>query len=220
MPGVTPCATPDWITVDAAYATQMAEKSRLLSGKRSAVVAALPGTKAALAELDAHVLDLLKARPDFDVQADTIERPDGVIVSRGEPDLLARLLQEDLCILQKRGDRHVLTAATLCFPAGWTLSEKIGRPLLDIHAPVQRYTSDVARRVQRLFDGVQAARPIWRANLLNYDNPALFQPHKEADPRPVGSAVSPFERSERQTLFRLPHTQAVVFAIHTTVVRR
>ena len=128
--------------------------------------------------------------------------------------------QEDFCILQRQGDEHVLTAALLCFPSAWTLSEKIGRPLTSIHIPVPSYDAGIAARVQRLFDGVQPGRPVWRANHLRYDYPDLYQPHTEANPRPVGNPHSPYERSERQTVLRLPGTGAVVFSIHTTMVQR
>ncbi len=129
-------------------------------------------------------------------------------------------MQEDFCVLQPRDGEQVLTAALLCFPAAWTLPEKLGRPLSGIHAPVAPYDAGIAVRVQRMFDGVQPERGLRRANLLRYDLPDLFQPHTEGAPRPVGIANSPYERSERQSVIRLPETGAVVFSIHTTVVRR
>jgi len=72
--------------------------------------------------------------------------------------------------------------------------------------------------VQRLFDGVRAGRPMWRANLLRYDAPDLHQPRTEDDPRPAGGPDAKYARSERQSVLRLPETGAVVFAIHTSVV--
>jgi hypothetical protein len=131
--------------------------------------------------------------------------------------MLSQLIQEDLVIHQPMGQVHGMTAALLCFPASWTLSQKIGKPLVGIHAPVPEYDTRLAKRVQRLFDGVQVDHPIWRANLLRYDDPTLFQPRTEGNPRPVGTDQSRYERSERQTLFRLPQSRAVVFAIHTVV---
>ena len=57
---------------------------------------------------------------------------------------LGRLVQEDLCLMQKQGDAHVLTAAILCCPASWTLAEKLGRSMAAIHLLVQIYTPDLA----------------------------------------------------------------------------
>lgn len=223
LPSMQPVAPGALLTVDDAYSAQLAEKARLIAADRGRVIAVLPGAEAALDELLSVVLDLLSARPDFAVEGEKVRRPDGVTVAvnRADPLLtLSGLVQEDLCLLQKRGEEHVLTAALLCFPAAWTLAEKIGRPLTGIHVRVAPYTEDIAKRVQRLFDGVQPGRALWRANLLRYNDFALFQPYTEAQKRKVGTPDSPYERSERQTVFRLPETGAVVFAIHTTVIRR
>jgi hypothetical protein len=130
---------------------------------------------------------------------------------------LATLLQEDLCLLEKQGDEHVLTGAVLCFPSNWTLDEKIGRPLMRIHKPIPEYDEGVGKRVQRLFDGVQPGMPIWRANSVVHDAPDLFQPKCEAEVKPY-STNGRYLRSERQTVLRLPKTRAVLFAIHTSVV--
>ena len=97
---------------------------------------------------------------------------------------LGRLFQEDFCILEQTGPEHALTAAILCFPASWTLSQKLGRPMTEIHIPVESYTPDIARRVQRLFDAIRPDQPLWRANSLIYDDPTLHQPRLEGERRP------------------------------------
>ena len=94
---------------------------------------------------------------------------------------LSRLIQEDVVLLQPDDRGHVMTAALLAFPASWTLSEKIGKPLGPIHAPVSAYDSNIAKRVNRIFDNVQPGRPMWRANALLYQDAALFQPRSELD---------------------------------------
>jgi dimethylamine monooxygenase subunit A len=222
LPQMYPVTPGDWLRVDQAYGAQLAVKARLIAADRARVIAVLPGAEAALEELLQVVLAELAARPDFRVLPGRVTRPDGqtVAVDPADPFLtLSQLVQEDLCLHQKQGEEHVLTAALLCFPAAWTLAEKIGRPLRSIHIPVPRYDDGIAARVQRMFDMIGPDRALWRANLLRYDDPALFQPHREATPRPVGTATSPYLRSERQTIRRLPATDSVVFTIHTTVVR-
>ena len=123
--------------------------------------------------------------------------------------------------MQKQGDEHVLTAAVLCFPASWTLAEKAGQPLSRIHRPVGAYDVGVAQRVQRLFDGVQSGKPIWRNNYLHYNDPELYQPLSETDParKEPWPAHAPYTRAERQCIVRLPETGAVLFSIHTYVAR-
>lgn len=221
LPQMFPVEPGDWLRVDSAFALQLAEKARLIAVDRPMVIAVLPGAEAAAEELLEAVLAELALNPAYQMGA-SVTRPDGIVVplDRTDPLLtLSRLVQEDLCIHQKRGAEHVLTAALLCFPAAWTLAEKIGRPLSAIHAPVPEYDQGIAARVQRMFDMIGEGRVLWRANLHRYDNASLFQPHAEAAPRPVGTDTSPYLRSERQVIRRLPWSGAVVFSIHTTMVR-
>lgn len=221
LPGILPVEGDDWLRVDDAFAAQMAERDRLFAEKPDLVVGMLESARPAAEELLALVLAQLAAAPGYRVGADSVLRPDGVEVAldRARPmAVLARLVQEDLCLMEKQGDEHVLTAAALCFPASWWLTEKLGRPLLGIHVPVPSYDDDVARRVQRLFDAIRPGQMLWRANALVYRDPTLHQPRREADPRTDRRGGS-YVRSERQVLRRLPESRAVVFSIHTWVVR-
>lgn len=218
LPSMQPVEGP-WLRMDEAYAAQMAERRRLLETRQADVYAQLTaGRPAARAFLE----DALAALPDgFEVSADHVRCPDGagVTIDWDAPLLTAgRLLQQDVCVLEKQGDEHVLTGAILCFPASWTLSQKIGKPLIRIHKPVADYDAGIAARVQRLFDGVKRGRPMWRANHLRYSDPTLFQPRAEDDQRPVGQPGDPYIRSERQTVLRLGVQDAVAFVIHTVVV--
>lgn len=61
---------------------------------------------------------------------------------------------------------------------------------------------------------------MWRVNALFYDDPYLFQPRRAAARRRLPGQEAPYLRSERQTIFRLPRTQAMIFTIHTYVVPR
>ncbi len=223
LPGTGPVAPGDWLRVDEAYAPQMALRARLIADRPDAVHRLLPQAVEPARELLSLVLAELAGRPDFAVAKTRVTRPDGATVTL-DPDAplltLGHLMQQDFCILQRDGDEHVLTGAILCFPASWTLDEKIGRPLTAIHAPVPEYGSDLARRVQRLFDIVRPEQPLWRVNLLLYQDASLHQPRREADRRVQRPAGAAFVRSERQCISRLPETGAIVFAIHTTVVRR
>ncbi|WP_147125389.1 heme-dependent oxidative N-demethylase subunit alpha family protein [Shimia ponticola] len=98
--------------------------------------------------------------------------------------------------------------------------EKIGRPLTAIHDPVSEYTSDTARRVQRLFDGVKVGRPLWRYNQLWYQDPTLSQPRSSVEPRSKPDRAALHFRTEKQCMVRLPKSRAVVFSIHTWVLKR
>mmetsp|Transcript_17967 Transcript_17967/g.27346 ORF Transcript_17967/g.27346 Transcript_17967/m.27346 type:complete len:255 (-) Transcript_17967:731-1495(-) len=224
LPGIQP-ERGAWLRVDEAYAGQMARRLELLRDVPERVhyleEAAMPAAQELLATV-------LAALPDLGFQhvGETVTCPDGrkvdVSSTRDPLRLLGQLVQNDFVLMEKRGDEHVLSGGILCFPASWKLSEKAGLPLTGLHVPVQEYTPELARRVQRLFDGVQVGRPLWRFNQLWYDDPELFQPRSIHAPRVVGTGQTdgPFLRSERQTLMRLPLSRAVVFVIHTYVLAR
>lgn len=220
LPGIQPIEGDDWLRVDDAFAAQMAERDRLFDEKSFLVEAMLDSARPAAEELYAVVLERLRRTDGYIVRPAEVQRPDGVTVplDPAQPmKTLGRLVQEDLCLMEKQGDEHVLTAAALCFPASWWLPEKLGRPLLGIHIPVPSYDPDLAKRVQRLFDAIRPEQPLWRANALVYRDPTLHQPRRESDPRTDRRGGS-YLRSERQCLLRLPETRAVVFSIHTYVV--
>jgi len=231
LPGTVPVSEAEWLTVDAARAPQMAERDRLIAERPGEVIAALPGAAASVAELEDAVRAARARASGVGPEEGGVLGPDGRrIGAAGDPaSRLARLghlVQEDLCVLEKPAgaDEHVLTAAILCFPAGWTLAEKIGRPLLDVHRPVAEYGGPLARRVQRLLDGLRpveaGGRILMRMNAHAQADPALFQPRREGAPPPDAREGKPYLRIERQTLRKLPRTGAVVFTIHTTMLAR
>ncbi|WP_197917880.1 heme-dependent oxidative N-demethylase family protein [Thiosulfatihalobacter marinus] len=224
LPGIAPLPPEEWLHVDDAYAGQMHLREAILRTRRKDVVAVDAGAMPAAQELLVRVLEQLTRREGFARRGNVMICPDGREVSVEADDPLGsvgRLVQEDMCLLQKHGDQHVLTGAVLCFPASWSLSEKFMKPLTDIHTPVSGYDENIASRVQRLFDGVRKERPLWRRNALWYNDPALHQPRHENAPRDhVNTQTAPYLRSELQSILRLPDSDAVVFSIHTFVLAR
>jgi hypothetical protein len=221
LPGVQPLDMSDWLIVDEAYGGQMALRDRLIAEKREHVLARTEGSEAAEGETLETVLAHLPE--GFTRDGPRITRPDGEVVDLfGDTPLAVagRLVQEDICLLERPegGYEHLLSAAILCFPASWTLAEKIGRPLGAIHGPVPDYDPGMAARVQRMFDAIRPEQPLWRQNALLYASPDLHQPRTEAAPRAEGHLDTPYLRSERQCLLRLPRTGAIVFSIHTYVL--
>ena len=200
-PGVQPLDPANWLETGTDTAAQMARRCALIEAERVAVLAALPDSAPAQAEL----LDAVVAFTGQVAPADPT--PLGRV---------CRMVQEDFCLLEQSGPgaEYRLTAAILCFPSRWSLAEKIGHPLTHIHGPVPDYTDDLARRVNRLFDGVRTGRPLWRANWTVHPTDELFQPSgawRHADDGPLHIRV------ERQTFLRLPRPNAVVFGIRTHV---
>ena len=223
LPGISPLAPDGWVICDEVFAEQMAERDRLLRDLPEKVCGDAGATPAAKQDVLDEVLRIIAGRSGYQMAADRVTRPDGVAVPiSGDPLITAaRLVQEDLLLHETRGDEHVLTAGVLCFPASWMLHEKLGHPLTRIHAPVVAdYDANIAKRVQRLFNGIQPGRPLWRYNLLRYPTPDLYQPRSETAPRRADEdyQTGGYLRSEHQALVRLPISGAVLFALHTYVV--
>ena len=223
LPGVGPVAPDDWLRLDDAYAAQMALRDGLVRERRSLVHAQLPEAEQATHETLGLALRVLKKKESYQLSTEQIVRPDGatVPIDWDTPLItLGRLVQEDICILLKRDGMHVLVAAILCFPASWTLAEKIGKPMAAIHAPVPEYDPQMGRRVDRMFTALRPGQTIRRGNCLAYDDFALFQPRREADRYAPPGPKARYIRTKRQCLLKLPDTEALVFSIHTCVRER
>jgi hypothetical protein len=227
--GLQPLDLAEWIEIDHTYATQMAQKRGLLAERHGEVFQALPEALEASQEILRLLLDHL---PQHFPHLFRREGDRFANLATGESwpldssplhplDLAGRLVQEDFCLME--GSPYRLTAASLCFPARWTLAEKFGRPMQEIHAPVPLYPEKLAKPVDRFFEHLKTDKPVWRTNFSLIDDPALFQTkgHSRTSvdasitPETVGDRV--FLRIERQTLHRLPHTEAILFTIRTHV---
>jgi dimethylamine monooxygenase subunit A len=215
LPGAVPVPLDAWLVRDEAHAAQMACRDRLLAERPEAVLGGTVDGAAA-----AELLALVLAQTGLEVAGGTARRQDGVRVPLDGPPLAVagRLVQEDLLLLEKRPGEaeHRLVAGCLCFPAHWTLAEKLGAGLARVHAPVAAYDEGLAQRVQRMLDGLAPLRPLKRANVAVHVQAALFAPLRERDPRPP--AAGRYLRVERQCLVKLPATRAVAFTIHTSLV--
>ncbi len=85
------------------------------------------------------------------------------------------------------------------------------------------YNEKITRSVQRMLNNLKINKPIWRANWYLYKDPELFSPLSEKFSHTTEKEY--FEgdfwvRVERQTLKRLPVSNAILFGIHTYVVNK
>ena len=206
--GLRPLEIERWLEVDAHRDEELALKAELLDTRREVVVATRPEGDAGSAELYAQVLDwfahyapaLSPARPD------SSEHPVAAA---------ARLVQEDLCVLV-HSDAWRLQAACVCFPSRWSLATKIGRTMDEIHQPIPGYAESLAGPTTGVFDRLKPERPFWRLNWTVIDDPTLHQPHapRQLSPEDIDQW---YFRVERQTIRRLPASDAIVFTIHNYV---
>lgn len=221
-----------WIEPDHAAEAQFENKRHLLKERHGEVVAALPVSEAAQAELLKLLAShLMRQHPGIYEQSGTriCRVPHGDTVDLADDSLSAidragRLVQEDICLMQAGEGGHVLTAASLCAPSAWRLADKIGRPLEGIHEPVPGFGESLLRRTERIFSSLRVDQPVWRTNWSIMSEPTLFLPggHDRSPDRLVGLLAQTagdrlWLRVERQTLRRLPQSGAIVFTIKTSV---
>lgn len=205
--GLRPLDEATWLDVDADYEADLAQKERLLHDCPDEVVAHLPAGEAGSLETLRLVLQwLARHRPDVAGAAQPVPGLHPI-------DAAGRLVQEDLCVLTRADQAWLLTAASVCFPSRWRLRDKLGRSVEEIHGPVPGWAV-ISSVVDRAMDRLTVQRPQWRLNWTILPSPALFQPPGGPD-RAVHDLADLWVRVERQTLRRLPETDAVLFTIRT-----
>ena len=225
--GVKPLVEADWLIVDDRLPDYLAEKDHLLATHHDDVFAAEPDTESAQAEVLEMVVDHLLAHyPDrHQRHGEAIQVAGRTIPLDASNPLLtaARLVQEDLLILRKDEPGWRLVAGSLSFPSSWSLREKIGRVLGEVHGPVPGFNAGTRndQLITRMFDNARPETPMLRWNWSLYGNDRLFHPDSPGPGEPrfgAGErAENVFLRVERQTLRKLPQTGAMLFTVRIFV---
>lgn len=219
----------DWIEIDGTFSEYLALKDKLLENQYPDVFASLPESSASQKEvLDLLLEHLLAYFPQHYRQQGTIVENlttgqvwDTTDFEAAPLDLAARLVQEDLLLLQPSPEGYILVAASLCFPLRWRLREKLGCAIAQIHAPVPGYHEKLDRPVNSFFDRLKCDRPTWRMNWSIVDSPELFLPQEKPvsyaniDAKNAGEKL--WLRVERQTLRRLCTSDSILFTVRTYV---
>ena len=164
------------------------------------------GSRAGQAEVLAMMSAHLGRAPGGDADAPPLRRA-------------AALVDDDLCLMEKRDGAWTLTAASLCAPSFFSAAEAVGKPLAGLHAPVTGFGDKLLPRVARIFDTLAADTIVERRNWSVIASGELFVPDS-APVRARQPLIAPDQagrelhlRMERQTLRRLPVTGGVLFTI-------
>lgn len=217
------------VDLDAHYAAEMAQRRALLAENRAIVFASLPCSDVARQAVLDRLVEVLPRRypTAFSRNGRNLHNhltgEDWNLEAPGmDPlEVAGRLVQHDLCLMQPGPDGPVLTAGVLCFPSRWSLVEKLGLPMAEIHAHVPFYGERLARPVDRFFSVLAEGRLVERLNWGVTDDPALFQPggkwRRRIDGRITAENAgdSLFLRTERQTLSRVGPDGTILFTIRT-----
>jgi dimethylamine monooxygenase subunit A len=221
--GLSPLGAAPWVEIDERLAPELQQKARLYALAPERVVCAQPGTALAQQAVLALVLDALAEAPTHrrdgaQMRITGLDAP-LALDETGVPAIhrAARMIQEDLVVMRREAAGWVLAAASVCFPSRWSLAEKFGQALGEIHAAVPGYAGHMASIVERIFDHLKDGRPAQRFNWSIHDDAELHHPEpKRGRPAWHDAPVEQVAqiRIERQTLRRLPGGE-VLFTIRT-----
>jgi len=241
MMGLEPLNMKNWIEIDVFYDEEMALRREILETRKSVAIA----SQAEATEANWEVLEMLAEFlpmqfPDrFAQSGNTLHNLSSgesfnILDRKLDPlEVVARLIQEDICLLMPVDGVLRLVSGAVLFPQRWHLLEKMGMDMIGIHMPVPLYEDEIGPSVNHFMTRLKVGKPVWRANWTIVDDPTLFQPLNEEDiyaaiqgkvrnPNgfsiDIGNAGSRlYTRCERETLIRLPRTGAILFTIRTYI---
>ena len=126
-------------------------------------------------------------------------------------DRCGQLIQEDVCLMEKIDNLWIFTAGSVSFPTRWDPKLKLGLPLDQIHEPVPRYEVDLQPRPANFMERMPKEKIVARTGWTLTSSAALH-----LMPSYIQQSCEPGEiilRVERQTLRRIPDTEAIAFTI-------
>ncbi len=212
-----------WIVPDGQLDVYLNEKQRLLETYPDIVFVAEPGTEEAQCEVRDTLVAYLTARyPEiYRRSGETMHVGGRVVDLAGKPALVAAgfLVQDDLVIMRRKETGWHLVTAFVAFPSSWSLPEKFGRSMDEIHAPVPGFAGGTrnAELINRMFDNLPPGRLVERFNWTVNTDGGLFLPKSNAESLGAAAvalkAENTFVRIERQTLRKLPQSGDILFTI-------
>ncbi|KXZ56054.1 hypothetical protein GPECTOR_2g936 [Gonium pectorale] len=221
---------------DEVVADELRQRAKHIQERRDAVIQQLDEPLAA--EAGRELLEqLLRELPErhptrFRLQgARLINLLTGEVFDTADPrvdplEVAGRVTQEDFCLLAPGdGDdgAYRLIGGVVAFPAHWSMAEKLGKTLPQIHAPVPRWRSDAAHLVHSFMSRLAPPQPRIRWNWTLLPTAELHL-SRFYTPPPAPHTAPPDDttgiehlhlRLERQMFHRLPRSGAVVFTIRT-----
>ncbi|KAJ5080845.1 hypothetical protein N7456_013555, partial [Penicillium angulare] len=231
----------NWLTLDKNYIDEHRVRDRLLREKRNQVLQCLPESGEACQETLEEVSEFLCQRfPSMFHRI--VQGKESWIENRATKEKFkiasqtkasditdaleaaVRLTMEDLSVLMMNEDgEYYLAASASLFPTGWTVQDRIGWTISQLHGPVPLWHQQISNSVSKFLARLTPASSMERSNyFVEIKRPnedlleILYRPgslcEKElSNPTPDEIII----RRERQTFRRLPRTGAIVFGVKT-----
>ncbi len=185
----------------------IAQKAEVLAAHHAQAFVATDDVEPESIEVAQAVVDHLATRsPD---------RPHDLDPALHPLEAASRLVPDDLIVMVERDGRRVFGGGCVCFPNRWDLPSKLGRTMAEVHDPVAQLNEQLGSGVDRFLDRLEPERPFWRLGWGIIDTADGYTPVSR--PGVLGAEPEMFVRVERETLRRLPQTNAVLFTIRTYI---
>ena len=213
--GVRPLSPDNWLIADERLAGYRAQKAALVDSALATVYATTDGMQ----DSETEVLEAVR----YWLQTHAPDALTGFVETESRSPLVQAclMINEDVAIMRRSRDGWVLSSGCICFPSLWTIAEKIGRVLADVHSPVPGFGSGTrqARIIEQMFDNLRENEPVVRFNYSVHDHATLHLPDSRESRVTLRSDAlkdTHFVRGERQTLTRMPGSGDIVFTIDTS----
>jgi hypothetical protein len=152
-------------------------------------------------------------------------RAEGFIQDHNNPPETCRrlgmVLEPDFVLLKRgSGESFRVVGGAVCFPSHWSLAEKLGRPMADVHSVVPGLNPALGKQIDtflgKLRPDVAWLRSNWglaRTSQLN-DHPSRALPRLS----PEVGLNDVWVRLEHQALIALPHSEGLLFGIRVELI--
>jgi hypothetical protein len=236
--GLRPIRPQNWILIGAGHAEMMRQKCERLANRRHCYYRTLPTSLPAQRELRERIVAHLAAdHPQSFEKSGSVVR--SLITGQtfdldddsAEPLMqVSNLIEEDFMLLEEIGGTIQITAASNAYSSSGRLVGSVGHDVEWAHELVPQLTRKLGGKINRVLGSIHADTPCERFNWQITPMATVFFPHDDPhaanaaamrevlvelrrDPARAGEFL--WVRVERQTLRRLPDSNAVAFSLHT-----
>lgn len=115
---------------------------------------------------------------------------------------------------------HRLVGGIVCFPSSWSIEEKMGLTMAEIHSPVPGLNAQLGNKIETFLTRLQPG-VVWTRENANFTSDSELNHHVEIPVRKLTDDVSIPEfwvRLEHQLLMKLPRSGSVLFGIRVECV--
>ncbi|KAH6966017.1 hypothetical protein EDB82DRAFT_318629 [Fusarium venenatum] len=222
------------ITIDEDYLDRITQRRSIIATHGPTVHGCIPEGDAAVCELYTYLLSeqlptrfptIFQLSQDKSICKNLATGMSFPTLPQGSADAALRVLgetiEEDLFLLRQTSEGHQSIAFMCCFPSGFDPSTKLGKTLVEIHAPVPSYEK-IGSSMERFFAKLEVGKSVKRTNWSVQTHTELFNCQgnhitgDDAYQHDEDVAIEKtFLRIELQTLTRLPKTGAILFSFKT-----